>query len=160
MESKAPSLSVQQLHAGRQTGWPASGLKPLGAWVLHHRWVTAAALALTLIIVVGATWWLRTSSPVEYLTAPVTRGDVVKTITASGTVNPVIIVEVGTYVSGPIEALSCDYNTKVHKGQLCAKIVAHARYVTFQKAEVAVPGQLFEGILRMIDGLRPRSTPT
>ncbi|MGO8711377.1 MAG: efflux RND transporter periplasmic adaptor subunit [Rhizomicrobium sp.] len=122
MESKAPSLPAQGLHAGRQTGWPASGLKRLGAWVLHHRWVTGAAAALTLLVVFGATWWFGTSSPVEYLTAPVTRGDVVKTITASGTVNPVIIVEVGTYVSGPIEALSCDYNTKVHKGQLCAKI--------------------------------------
>ena len=40
-----------------------------------------------------------------------------------------------------------------------AKIVAHARYVTFQMAEVAVPSQLFEEILRMVDGLRPRSTP-
>jgi hypothetical protein len=40
-----------------------------------------------------------------------------------------------------------------------AKIVTHARYVTFQMAEVAVPSQLFEEILRMIDALRPRSDP-
>jgi HlyD family secretion protein len=52
----------------------------------------------------------------------VTQGDVVTTITASGSVNPVVVVEVGTYVSGTIETLSCDYNTLVHKGQLCAKI--------------------------------------
>lgn len=36
-----------------------------------------------------------------------------------------------------------------------ARIVAHARYVTFQMAEVAVPSQLFAEILRLIDGLRP-----
>jgi hypothetical protein len=40
-----------------------------------------------------------------------------------------------------------------------AKIVTHARYVTFQMAEVAVPSQLFEEILRLIGGLRPRSAP-
>ena len=40
-----------------------------------------------------------------------------------------------------------------------AKIVNHARYVTFQMAEVAVPSQLFEEILRLIDRLRPRPAP-
>jgi len=40
-----------------------------------------------------------------------------------------------------------------------AKIVTHARYVTFQMAEVAVPSRLFEEILRMIDGLRPPPAP-
>lgn len=40
-----------------------------------------------------------------------------------------------------------------------AKIVRHARYVTFQMAEVAVPRKLFQEILRLIDGLRPRPAP-
>jgi hypothetical protein len=40
-----------------------------------------------------------------------------------------------------------------------AKTVAHARHVTFQMAEVAVPNQLFGEILRLIDGLRPRADP-
>ena len=40
-----------------------------------------------------------------------------------------------------------------------ARIVTHARYVTFQMAEVAVPSQLFEEILRLIDGLRLRPAP-
>ena len=40
-----------------------------------------------------------------------------------------------------------------------AKIVTHARYVTFQMAEVAVPKELFEEILRLIGGLRPRPAP-
>jgi hypothetical protein len=40
-----------------------------------------------------------------------------------------------------------------------AKIVTYARYVTFQMAEVAVPKELFEEILRLIGGLRPRPAP-
>ncbi len=40
-----------------------------------------------------------------------------------------------------------------------AKIVRHGRYVTFQMAEVAVPKELFQEILRLIDELRPRPAP-
>jgi len=71
----------------------------------------------------AAVYWLVTrAAPPHYVTTAATVGDVVTTISASGSVNPVVVVEVGTYVSGTIETLSCDYNTRVHKGQLCAKI--------------------------------------
>jgi HlyD family secretion protein len=93
-----------------------------GRWANHHRWLMVAVLAIAALFVGGTVWWLGTPAQVEYATAPVTRGNVITTITASGTVNPVVTVEVGTYVSGTIQTLSCDYNTKVHKGQLCAKI--------------------------------------
>lgn len=70
----------------------------------------------------AAYWIANRAAPPRYVTTAATQGDVVTTITASGSVNPVVVVEVGTYVSGTIETLSCDYNTLVHKGQLCAKI--------------------------------------
>jgi hypothetical protein len=40
-----------------------------------------------------------------------------------------------------------------------AKVVRHARYAIFQMSEVAVPQELFEKILQLIDGLRPRPAP-
>jgi hypothetical protein len=40
-----------------------------------------------------------------------------------------------------------------------AKVVRHGRYVIFQMSEVAVPRELFQEILRLIDGLRPRPAP-
>ena len=40
-----------------------------------------------------------------------------------------------------------------------AKVVRHGRYVIFQMAEVVVPKELFQEILRLIDGLRPRPAP-
>ncbi len=80
----------------------------------------AGALAL---IVGAAAWFFADRAPaISYTIAPVTRGDVTTTITASGTVNPVVTIQVGTYVSGTIIDLPCDYNTRVAKGQLCAKI--------------------------------------
>ena len=76
------------------------------------------------IIAVGAAYLWRGAQPEppRYVTAPVARGDVVRSIVTTGTVNPVVTVQVGSYVSGVIESLSCDYNTRVKAGQLCAKI--------------------------------------
>ena len=87
-------------------------------------WRVVGPLAAAAVIGLGAIWfWAAHRQPtLQYVTAPVTRGDVVTTISASGSVNPVVTVQVGTYVSGTLKSLACDYNTRVHKGQLCAKI--------------------------------------
>jgi HlyD family secretion protein len=87
-------------------------------------WKLIGPLIAGTVLVGGAAvyWMVNRAAPTHYVTTAVTQGDVVTTITASGSVNPVVVVEVGTYVSGTIETLSCDYNTLVHKGQLCAKI--------------------------------------
>ena len=85
------------------------------------RWLVA--LAVVALVGGGAYYWLaRRPTPARYVTAPVTRGTVAVALTATGTVNPVTVVEVGTYVSGPIVKWSCDFNTRVTVGQLCAQI--------------------------------------
>lgn len=86
-------------------------------------WAIAGGLALVGLAIVGIAWWLSgTGGAVNYTTAAVTRGAVTRTVTATGTVNPVLTIIVGTYVSGVIQDLQCDYNTQVKKGQVCAKI--------------------------------------
>jgi len=90
----------------------------LQGWKLSWR-----TLALLVLVVAGAAYFLRSdSAATRYVTAPATRGDLVQAVTATGTVNPVVTVQVGSYVSGPIVQMLCDFNTKVKKGQLCAKI--------------------------------------
>jgi HlyD family secretion protein len=80
-------------------------------------------LALVVLIVGGTAYFMRSgSSAARYVTAPAARGDIVQAVTATGTVNPVVTVQVGSYVSGPIVQMLCDFNTQVKKGQLCAKI--------------------------------------
>ncbi len=82
-----------------------------------------ALAALALVVLAGVAWWAgRSTGEVQYVLAPVTRGTVARTVGATGTVNPVLTIIVGTYVSGVIQAQYCDYNTRVRKGQLCAKI--------------------------------------
>ena len=58
----------------------------------------------------------------SYRTEPVTRGDIQQSVTATGTVNAVTTVLVGTQVSGTIKELFVDFNTRVKKGQLIAQI--------------------------------------
>jgi HlyD family secretion protein len=87
-----------------------------------NRWTIGLLAIVGVAACAGAWWFFHRAGPVSYVTAPVSRGDVTTTISASGTINPVVTVEVGTYVSGTIVTLNCDYNTRVHKGQLCAKI--------------------------------------
>ena len=87
----------------------------------HRRWL----LIVPPILVVGAVliWWSTHRTPaVRYTTVTLARGDVTRAVTATGTVNPVLTIIVGTYVSGVIQQLYCDFNTRVKKGQICAKI--------------------------------------
>jgi HlyD family secretion protein len=85
---------------------------------------TAARVLLALAVAGAIVWYFTRTSQgeVRYLTAPVTQGPVIRAVTATGTVNPVTTVQVGSYVSGPIVALYADFNSPVKQGQLIAKI--------------------------------------
>jgi HlyD family secretion protein len=65
---------------------------------------------------------MHRTAPVQYVSAPAGRGAITRAVTATGTVNPVLTIIVGTYVSGVIQNLYCDYNTQVRAYQVCAKI--------------------------------------
>jgi HlyD family secretion protein len=80
---------------------------------------TAAVLAAGSV---GAYWWVQRPDPSRFVTAAVTRGSIVRSVTATGTVNPVTTVQVGTYVSGPIMSINVDFNSPVKAGQLLARI--------------------------------------
>ena len=58
----------------------------------------------------------------QFATAVATRGDIRSTISATGTLNAVVTVPVGTQVSGTIQQLFADFNSPVRKGQLIARI--------------------------------------
>ncbi len=70
-----------------------------------------------------------------FVTATLERGTITSAVTATGTVNPVTTVQVGTYVSGPIQAIDVDYNSNVRKGQRVAKIDPAPFQVKVQGAE-------------------------
>ncbi len=85
-------------------------------------------LSIALVVMAGAgylVWFYGLNGKKEenrYRTAAVERGDIVKTVSANGTLNPVVLAMVGTQVSGVIIKLKADFNQKVEKGQVLAEL--------------------------------------
>jgi HlyD family secretion protein len=67
-------------------------------------------------------WWTSGTPPIHYKTALVDRGPITAIVTATGTVNPVVSVQVGSQVSGKIAKLFADFNSVVPQGQVLAQI--------------------------------------
>ena len=90
--------------------------------ILSSKWGRRGIVAALMILAAG--WYLahRGAGHTKFVTAEVTQGDIVRSVTATGTVNPVVTVQVGSYVSGPIVQLYVDFNSPVKAGQLMAKI--------------------------------------
>jgi len=85
---------------------------------------TAVVTVTAGCILAGLGSWalLRGNSGIQYRTATVSHGDINVTISATGNPNAVVTVQVGSQVSGIVMALYADFNTKVTKGQLIARL--------------------------------------
>src|SRR5215472_13789285 len=83
-------------------------------WLL----LAAALVVIGLLVVFG----LNHSAQVQHFTAKVERGDINDVVEATGTINAVITVQVGSQVSGSIAKLYADFNSRVHKGDVIALI--------------------------------------
>ena len=95
--------------------------------VEHHGWRNAGIAAALLLAAFGTYAWLQRRAagraPAErYEVAVVDRGAIRARVTATGTVNPIKTVQVGTQVSGTIQSLGADFNSAVAPGQTVAQI--------------------------------------
>ncbi len=85
-----------------------------------HKWLIVAGVA----VVAGLFGALRlnTGEQAQHFTAKVERGGINDVVEATGTINSVITVQVGSQVSGTIAKLNADFNSRVHKGDVVALI--------------------------------------
>jgi HlyD family secretion protein len=88
-----------------------------------------------LVIVVIVVRQCRTRGAANYQTATVTRGPITQAVTATGTLNPVVNVQVGSQVSGNIAKLFVDFNSQVKAGQVVAQIDPALFQATVTQAE-------------------------
>ena len=96
--------------------------KPVKRGKGRRKWVFAAALVALLVTVI-AVWRVRAGSAAPaYSTAKVSRGTVAKTISATGKLQALTTVQVGTQVSGTISEIYVDFNSQVKKGQVIARL--------------------------------------
>jgi HlyD family secretion protein len=96
--------------------------EPIHAPLLTRRrtWLIAAG-AVVLVALVAAPF-LRRDNRVQYLGAKVQQGEIKDAVEATGIVNAVVNVQVGSQVSGTIAKLNADFNSRVHKGDVIALI--------------------------------------
>ena len=83
-------------------------------------------------------WWNSASPSVQYKTVLVDRGPITAVVTATGTINPVVSVQVGSQVSGKVAQLFADFNSKVAKGQVLAQIDQKPFKARLSQARAAV----------------------
>jgi HlyD family secretion protein len=82
-------------------------------------------IALLLVAAGGGGWWYwihHSEAPLRYRFSKVERGDIKVVVTATGTVQPYLLVQVGTQVTGTVQKLLVDFNSQVKKGELVAQI--------------------------------------
>src|SRR3954471_3205840 len=87
---------------------------------ISKKWLAVAGLAVATALLAGFT--LRGNSAPQYVTQKVERGDVRQVVEATGTIDAVNTVQVGSQVSGAISVLNADFNTRVKAGQVIAQI--------------------------------------
>ena len=83
---------------------------------------TRRALAVVFLGVGWAVWEFQPGPEVEVSTSAVTAGPITRRIVATGTLQAVTTVEIGSEVSGVVQSLEADYNSPVHVGQVIARI--------------------------------------
>src|SRR4029077_11658428 len=96
------------------------------------RWLV---LIVSLFIIAFIVRQCRTAGAATYQTAEVTRGPITQAVTATGTLNPVVNVQVGSQVSGNIAKLFADFNSQVKAGQVVAQIDPAVFQATVTQAE-------------------------
>ena len=107
------------------------------------RWPKRLLILVVLAAAIGGgVWYYLSKKPgltaAQFRTATVTRGDVVQEVTANGSLNPVKQVEVGSQVSGIIEKILVDFNSRVKQDELLARIDPS----TYQKNLASAKAQL------------------
>src|SRR6266567_4927638 len=115
---------MSRSHVARSTPLPPTiRVGPPDEAAMNKIKFTAIAVGITMLA--GTTWFYRRADGKEtpaYRTATVERGTIKATVSATGTLNAVRTVQIGTQVSGQVSAIYVDFNDHVKKGQLLARI--------------------------------------
>src|SRR5450432_3587490 len=106
--------------------------KENGGWL---KWLVVILIAGA-VIAAGVWYFKRDKSDApQYQTTPVERGELTQLVTATGTLNPVVNVTVGSQVSGRISRLYVDYNSTVKSNQVIAEIDPSTYQATVEQVE-------------------------
>ncbi len=108
------------------------------------RRVLLAALAIVLLGLAGWYWTAQSSQGVAqtYLTAAITRGGLIVTVTATGTVEPTNLVEISSELSGTVRVVNVDHNDTVTTGQVLAQLDTDKLEASLARSRAALESKL------------------
>ncbi|HKO98781.1 MAG TPA: efflux RND transporter periplasmic adaptor subunit [Pyrinomonadaceae bacterium] len=112
---KTAHLPTSTLSLGKMKDW-------LRFITKGRRRYVVAAVAMAAVIAAGFAFRSQQAGTAQYLSAKVERGNLRNTVTATGTLQAVTTVQVGSQASGTISALNADFNSRVKKGQVIAQL--------------------------------------
>lgn len=123
--------------------------------------ITGFVVLLLVVIVAGGAYFLGKShggrpTAERYRTETVTRGRIVQTVSANGTLNPVVLVNVGSQISGRIIRLHADFNDRVEAGQVLAELDSRIIRAQLQQARAALASAQARLTLAEIEERRSR----
>ena len=126
---------------------------------MNKRFYSPLVLIISGVAVISASiaiyWQFYGATPVQYRTQAVETGDISQTVSANGTINPVILVSVGTQVSGTVKKLYVDYNSKVRKGEILLEL--DDALLTAQQKQSAANMRIAEATLELATANEARS---
>ncbi len=99
------------------------------------KWILFLVVAVSTL---GGGWWYYSHRPdpaPQYQVSAVSRGDILQSVTATGALNPVTNVTVGSQISGIIQSLGADWNTRVKANQVVAQLDPATYLAAMQQAE-------------------------
>lgn len=111
-------------------------IKSIFKWIWRKKWwflILAVVIVVPILIFGGSG-----SKKSEYVALKITRGNLRQVVTATGEIQPVNTVSVGSQVSGTIDALYVDYNSKVKKGDLLLTIEPSVLQASVDEAKAAL----------------------
>jgi HlyD family secretion protein len=112
-------LPISGVGTAKAAGWLSLTWKRL---LSHKLQLMLGGGALAVLALAGYYFWGGQSNATQYMTARVERGSLRNTVTATGTLQAVTTVQVGSQASGTISALNVDFNSPVKQGQVIAQL--------------------------------------
>jgi HlyD family secretion protein len=126
---------------------------------MHGKKLLLAGAALLLAGGAGAGYWRMAGQAEEapYVTMPVQRADITQVVSSTGTLQAVVTVQVGSQVSGTIEKLFANFNSKVKAGEIVAQLNQDKFKAAVEQAKanfIAAQSTLAKGKVAVVDATR------
>lgn len=104
-----------------------------------RKWKATLGIGVLLVVIAAASYfWQQRETTPEYRTAAIEKGDIVASVAASGTLTPVVSVQVGSQVSGQLKEVLVDFNSEVKRGQVIARLDPQSFEHRVQQAQADV----------------------